>query len=161
MTSHTKQPTSTSHNQPQQGNHLHPPANKCLRFAKQYNDVGFKFQKIGKPQDLTLIAYSDTAFANRHDLTSQGGQFILLIHHSVTTGQEGGYHLIDWRSWKLPRVVRSSLAAESQAASEASDALLYATVFWRLIWSPHFVLEDNHTPKLQHNPRLIVDAKAL
>jgi len=68
---------------------------------------------------------------------------------------------VDWRSWKLPRVARSSLAAESQAASEASDALLYAAVFWKLIWSPHLALEDSHTPKLAHSPRLIVDAKAL
>ena len=133
-------------------------ANKCLRFAKQHSDVGLKFQRIGRPEDLTLIAYSDAAFTSRHDLTSQGGQLVLL---SVTTGQEGGYHLVDWRSWKLPRVARSSLAAESQAASEASDALLYAAVFWKLIWSPHLALEDSHTPKLAHSPRLIVDAKAL
>ena len=136
-------------------------ANKCLRFAKQYSDVGLKFQRIGKPEDLTLIAYSDAAFASRHDLTSQGGQLILLVHHSVTTGQEGGYHLVDWRSWKLPRVARSSLAAQSQAASEASDALLYAAVFWKLIWSPYLALENSRTPKLAHSPRLIVDAKAL
>ena len=136
-------------------------ANKCLRFAKQHSDVGLKFQRIGRPEELTLIAYSDAAFASRHDLTSQGGQLILLVHHSVTTGQEGSYHIVDWRSWKLPRVARSSLAAESQAASEASDALLYAAVFWKLIWSPHLALEDSHTPKLAHSPRLIVDAKAL
>ncbi|CAK9107466.1 Copia protein [Durusdinium trenchii] len=70
-------------------------ANKCLRFAKQHSDVGLKFQRIGRPEDLTLIAYSDAAFASRHDLTSQGGQLILLVHHSVTTGQEGSYHIVD------------------------------------------------------------------
>ena len=73
-------------------------AKKCLRFAKQYRDVELKFQKIGDPSELFLIAYSDAAFASRRDLTSQGGHFILLMHYTVTTGQEGGYHLIDWRN---------------------------------------------------------------
>ena len=57
-------------------------ANKCLRFAKQYSDMGLKFQKVGNLEDLTLIAYSDAAFASRHDLTSQGVHLILLVHHS-------------------------------------------------------------------------------
>ena len=53
------------------------------------------------------------------------------------------------------------MAAESQAASEASDALLYTTVFWKLIWSPFLALEDSKTPKLKRPPKLVVDAKAL
>ena len=136
-------------------------ANKCLRFAKQYSDVGLKFEGLGSCTDLTFVAYSDAAFASRADLTSQGGHLIMMTNHGVTQGQEGQYHLIDWRSWKLPRVARSSLAAESQAASEASDALLYTSVFWKLIWSPFLALEDSKTPKLKHPPRLVVDAKAL
>ena len=110
---------------------------------------------------MTFVAHSDAAFASRADLTSQGGHLIMMTNHGVTQGQEGQYHLIDWRSWKLPRVARSSLAAESQAASEASDALLYTSAFWKLIWSPFLALEDSKTPKLKHPPRLVVDAKAL
>ena len=134
---------------------------KCLKFAKMHSDVGLKFDKIGDPSELTFIAYCDAAFASRHDLSSQGGYLVMLVHNDVTTGSEGKYHLVDWRSWKLPRVARSSLAAESQAASEAADALLYVSTFWKLIWSPYLALDDAETPKLHHSPRLVTDAKAL
>ena len=136
-------------------------ANKCLRYAKSYSDVGLKYQKLGPTSELTLIGYSDAAFASRSDLTSQGGQLILMVHKDVTNGAEGSYHLIDWRSWKLPRVARSSLAAESQAASETADSLLYAAAFWKLIWSPYLALQDSNMAKLQHPPKMVIDAKAL
>ena len=56
---------------------------------------------------------------------------------------------------------RSTLAAESQAASEAADALLFATTFWRLIWSPWLPLDDIRTAQIPNQPKLVVDAKAL
>ena len=74
-------------------------ANKALRYAKQYADVGFRFQKLGKPEEMTFIIYNDAAFASRADLTSQGGHLVMMVHNSVTKSSEGGYRLIDWRSW--------------------------------------------------------------
>ena len=85
----------------------------------------------------------------------------MMVHKDVTKGCEGHYNLVDWRSWKLPRVARSSLSAEAQAASEAADTLLYTCIFWKLIWMPHLDLEAPATAHLPHRPCLIVDAKAL
>ena len=136
-------------------------ANKALRFAKQHSDVTLQYKYLGKPQDLTFLTYCDAAFASRQDLSSQGGYLVLMVHKDVIDGKEGNYQLLDWRSWKLPRVARSSLAAESQAASEAADAMLYASTFWKLIWSPYLALEDPSTPMLKHSPCLVTDAKAL
>ena len=68
---------------------------------------------------------------------------------------------MDWRSWKLARVSRSTLAAESQAASEAADTLLFAVTFWRLIWNPWLPLDDIRTAQIPNQPKLVVDAKAL
>ena len=107
------------------------------------------------------MIYSDAAFASRQDLSSQGGYLLMMVHKDVTKGAEGHYNLVDWRSWKLPRVARSSLSAEAQAASEAADTLLYTCIFWRLIWLPHLELGAMTTAKLLHRPCLIVDAKAL
>ena len=83
------------------------------------------------------------------------------MNKKVAEGEEGWYNVLDWRSWKLPRVARSTLSAESQGASEAADALLFASTFWNLIWSPWLVLDDVNTAKLLNAPRLVVDAKAL
>ena len=86
---------------------------------------------------------------------------LIMTHRDVTSGGEGHYNIVDWRSWKLARVSRSTLAAESQAASEAADALLFATTFWRLIWSPWLPLDDIRTAQIPNQPKLVVDAKAL
>ena len=108
-------------------------ANKALRFAKQHSDVTLQHKRLGDPSELAFMTCCDAAFASRADLSSQGGYLVTMVNKDVTTGQEGSYQLIDWRSWKLPRVARSSLAAESQAASEAADAMLYASMFWKLM----------------------------
>ena len=136
-------------------------ANKILRFAKHHSDVRLQFRPLGEPQNLTFMIYSDAAFASRQDLSSQGGYLLILVHKDVRMGSEGYYNVVDWRSWKLPRVARSSLSVESQAASEAADTLLYTCTFWRLLWMPYLDLEAVSTARLHCAPCLIIDAKAL
>ena len=94
-------------------------ANKTLRYAKSNSDVCVSTSPTSVPllEDLTFLTYCDAAFASRPDNTSQGGYLVMLVHHSVTTGQEGPYNLVDWRSWKLP--IRSMDALESQTVEEA------------------------------------------
>ena len=136
-------------------------ASKILRYAKSNSDVCLHFTNIGSPSDLTFLTYCDAAFASRPDNTSQGGYLVLLVHHTVTDGQEGSYNLVDWRSWKLPRVARSSLSAESQAASEAADAMLYCSTFWQLLWTPLMPLDDFSICRPDHPTALVTDAKGL
>ena len=136
-------------------------ANKALRFAKQHADVGLEFQHLGDKQDLTFLAHCDAAFASRHDNTSQGGYLVAITHKDVTTGKPGPYVLVDWRSWKLPRVARSSLSAEAQAASETADILMYDIIFWQLIWHPDLPINDTAACQLTHPPCLVTDAKGL
>ena len=69
--------------------------------------------------------------------------------------------MIDWGSWKLPRAASSSLAAESQAASKTADSLVCAAAFWKLIWSPYLALQDNNMAKLQHTPKMVINATAI
>ncbi len=136
-------------------------ANKALRFAKSNADVGLDYRKIGKKDEITLVAHSDASFACRSDHTSQGGYMVVMVPKEVANGMAGHYVVVDWRSWKLQRVARSTLCAESQAASEAADALLYTTTFWNLLWRPWLGLDNPEVTKMNIQPRLVVDAKAL
>ena len=136
-------------------------ANKILRFAKQHSDASLQFQKLGERADVTFTAYCDAAFACRHDNTSQGGYLILMTHKSIKDGAAVPYCLVDWRSWKLPRVARSSLSAEAQAASETADAMMYNITFWQLIWHPTLAIDDMTACQLPHKPCIVTDAKAL
>ena len=136
--------------------------NKILRMAKANADAGLRYHGLGNdPKDVTFLAYSDASFASRKDLTSQGGYLITMVQSKVISGSSGVYNLVDWRSWKLPRVARSSLSAESQACGECADALLFSTTFWKLLWNPTLQLEDLQTPKLPQAPAIVIDAKAL
>ena len=135
--------------------------NKILRMAKANSDVALQYSNLGSVDDITFVTYADAAYANREDLTSQGGYLLCMVNKDITAGAEGKYNLIDWRSWKLARVARSSLSAESQATAEAADALLFTCLFWRLIFHPGLPLDQDVSAQLRHPPSHVVDAKAL
>ena len=135
--------------------------NKILRMAKANSDVALQYTNLGDINDITFVTYADAAYANRDDLTSQGGYLLCMVNKAITAGAEGKYNLIDWRSWKLARVARSSLSAESQATAEGADALLFTCWFWRLIFNPGLPLDQDASAQLPHPPSHVVDAKAL
>ena len=137
-------------------------ANRALRFSKANGDVALEYSPIGVLEDLAIITFSDAAFACRHDNSSQGGYMVALTHKSVLNdGATGKYHVLDWRSFKLPRVARSTLAAESQAAAEATDSHLFASTLLRAMVYPHQSFDQPEVFSWINAGALIVDAKAL
>ena len=85
------------------------------------------FRRFGGPiaiwSDLGFLALSDAAWATRPDGSSQGGMMVLLIPKVASEDKAAEYAILDWRSWKLTRVARSGLNAETQAEAEAADSL--------------------------------------
>ena len=137
-------------------------ANKTLRFMKSNSDVGVRAKPIATSmKDVRFVVMTDAAWGVRVDGTSQGGYLILAMHKDTLAGKSGSYSVIDWRSWKLPRVSRSSLSSEAQAACGGVDALEFVKTFISLC-------EDNRRNPMadltmqQLGPSaLIIDAKAL
>lgn len=117
-------------------------ANKALRFAKENGDVGLKCLDMGKPNDLAMVAMSDAAWGVRADGQSQGGYLVVLTHRKALQGAECPYVVLDWRSYRLPRVSRSSLNAEAQACAGAMDAMEYLMTFWQGCFNAAFTLRD-------------------
>ncbi len=64
---------------------------------------------------IRLVGYSDTAFANNHDLTSQLGRIILL------TDDHNAAVPIAFKTYNSRRVTRSVLSAEVIAFSDMFD----------------------------------------
>ena len=58
---------------------------------------------------------------------------LLPVIHCVLNGEESDDVVVDWKSFRLPRVSRSSLHCESQAASAARDAVEYVKCVWALM----------------------------
>ena len=132
-------------------------ANKALRFAKENSDVGLHYGYLGPLSELVIVGYSDASFACREDLSSQGGYLITLCHRDmVEKGTASAYHVLDWRSFKLPRVARSTLSAEGQAASEAADAIYFASLFLNVCINPRLDLASStaaHRPSQSRGRR--------
>jgi len=111
-----------------QGNHSHPQvkhlhdSNKLIRSAYASADTPLYIQPI--PLDrLAMAQFHDAGQGSRPDGSSQGGYVTVAADKSLLTGTEQLCSVLDWKSFKLKRVARSSLSAEVQAFAEALDAL--------------------------------------
>ena len=59
-----------------------------------------------------MIAMSDAAWGVRRNNESQGGYLIFLCNQqALEDGSTQDYIILDWRSFKLPRISRSFLNA--------------------------------------------------
>ena len=94
--------------------------NKLIRLQRSFSQGVIKFSsEIRKPISLT---YHDASYACRRDGSSQGGLLTMLVDEGITSGVPSHYSPVAWQSRKLPRVCRSSTAAEIQTGSHAMDA---------------------------------------
>lgn len=97
--------------------------NKIVRKAKS-NRVSLKYSNLGLNSDLKLVVFTDAAFANLSDGGSQGAHLVFLV------GKNGKCNLLSWKSKRIRRVVRSTLAAETLAMSDGLDTAFFLATLW-------------------------------
>lgn len=95
-------------------------ANNAVRRAKQHADQTIVFHPI-QPSDLCIMMHSDAAFANAKAGATQAGYVVSFTHKNINHGRECPWTPVYWRSFKLPRVVSSTLSAEAQSMSVATS----------------------------------------
>ncbi|CAL1167843.1 unnamed protein product [Cladocopium goreaui] len=95
-------------------------ANQAVRRARQQADLEITVPFI-PPQDLTVVFWSDAAFANTQSLHTQGGWLMAMAPKSFSVGEDVSIHCMSWRSYRLPRVVSSTLSGEAQSFAVASS----------------------------------------
>ena len=135
-------------------------ANRLLKFAKENADVGLTYSPL-RLSELCLVTAFDASFGCRPDGTSQGGYVVMLAPKMILETGEAPYHILDWRSCKLPRVARSSLAAEAQAAACAADATEFVCRYYEHLRRPDLYLAELLRQGCGLKPVLVTDAKAL
>eukprot|EP00913_Durusdinium_trenchii_P019093 g17943.t1 len=143
--------------------------NKTLRFGKSQGDVTIKFLAkeidenkgtINSLENMTLVCYADAGFGTRRDGSSQGGFIIMACDKAVHNGIKVPASTVAWRSFKLPRVCRSSLGAECQATATALEELLMAKTFLEALKKPDCDLK-NIKDQLTGVSAMVTDCKAL
>ena len=122
-------------------------ANKIIKNIKS-EKVVLKFQSLGEDENLQLLVFSDSSHGNLYDGGTQGGHFIAL------SGINGLFSPLTWQSKRIRRIVRSTLAAETLAMTDAVDnAVFLASLYTELYFG-------NATPK-QLPIICITDCKSL
>lgn len=137
--------------------------NKLIRenFQHRYLSARINQIHVEDPRDVHFVAWSDAALANRIDLSSTGGFLIAATSEKMLRGERAPLTLVAWRSSRLARKARSSLAAETQAMSEADQELLFVRLAWAEFCG--FEVDLRHSEKtISRVPGTVVtDAKAL
>ena len=94
-------------------------ANQLIHRAKQYSNVEITVKHIDW-EKLSLCFHSDAGFANAKDNYTQVGYIVAFCSDELEKNQASPWTPFTWKSMKLPRVVSSTLGAESQVFSMAS-----------------------------------------
>ncbi len=134
-------------------------ANNAVRRAKQHKGLGLSFKAI-PPENLTICCHSDAAFANLGAHT-QAGYVLAFVDKKLQHGEESHWCPVAWRSYKLPRAVSSTLAAESQAMSTASGTAEWLTVMLNEALDGPCPARDAREHLSKRTPILATDCKSL
>ena len=140
--------------------------NKLINKVKS-NDVYLTFPCLEDSNNLKIAVYADASLANLPDGGSQAGYLVFLVDRC------GRAALIDWKSHKIRRVVRSTLAAETLAMADAVDAAAFVAATWKELVGPQWnnaaevitdcrsLFENVNSTKLCNEKRLRIDIAML
>ena len=103
-------------------------ANKIIKQLKGEH-LAIKFPAFKNPDELSLIVFSDASYGNLPNGSSQAAYIIFLTDKNFISSP------LCWNSFKLKRVVSSTLSAETLALSEALDhAHLLSHIYGEVIY---------------------------
>ena len=94
-------------------------ANQMVHRARQHADVAITVKDIPMSQ-LAIAVHSDAGFANASAHQTQAGYVVAFVDRTLNDDKESPWSPFAWKSYKLPRVVASTLAGEAQAFATAS-----------------------------------------
>ena len=94
-------------------------ANQLVHRARQHSDVHITVKDIPLSR-LGIAFHSDAGFANATANKTQAGYILAFVDKALDTDEESKWTPFCWRSYKMPRVVASTLAGEAQAFASAS-----------------------------------------
>ena len=98
--------------------------NKLLKEAMKSENFKLTFVPINLAV-ARIVAFSDASWANAEDLRSQAGYMVYVTGPDVFSPAGDRANLVEWRSHRIRRRCRSTLAAETMALDTATDAALF------------------------------------
>ena len=105
--------------------------------------------------------HTDAAYANATEHKTQAGNLIAFTHENLNEGHEANWTPACWRSYRLPRVVNSTLSGEAQAFSTASGTVEWIMLLIAEAIDGPFDLRTVNEVLTRRKPILVVDCKSL
>ena len=137
-------------------------ANKLVRESFGSRMISPRSQDLNcEPHEVEFVCWSDAALANRVDFSSTGGFLVAATSPSLKAGHRSKINMISWKSFKLRRVARSSLAAEVQAFEEGEEELMLCRLEWSEMCGTVVDLQNPTLAVLKVPGTMVTDAKSL
>lgn len=138
-------------------------ANKLARevFAQRHVPLKVVDLEVNEPKDVVFIGWSDAALGNRPNGQSTGGFVIGATRPEMLQGKLSPVNIVAWKSGKLNRVARSSLAAEVQAFSETEEELMFIRAQWAEMCGLNLPSKGFEDVVKQIRGALVTDARSL
>ena len=106
------------------------------------------------PLDKLVIAFhSDAGFANAAANKTQAGCVLVFVDKRLDQDLPSKWSLFAWKRYKLPRVVASTLAGETQAFATASGTAEWVSLMIAEVRLGEVDLRN--PPDLEHHPQII------
>ena len=111
--------------------------NNMIRRAKQHSTMGLRYLSIPVAR-VRLMGHSDAAFANACDSGTQGGYVLAAVDSDMLSDKDAAWSPLVWRSYRLKRVVPSTLSGEAQVLGDALGHLEWISCLWMETLRPDF-----------------------
>ena len=128
-----------------------------LRYVKATKESYIKIVPI--PLDeLMFVAFGDSGFANAPNNKPQGG-FVVAATDKRAKQETRPASLLEWKSYRHQRVLRSTLAAEAAALDRAHAHANFMAIVFSEMTNGRFIATLNERPEYEVVP--ITDARSL
>ncbi|OLP92915.1 Copia protein [Symbiodinium microadriaticum] len=135
-------------------------ANNAVRRARQHRDLTLTYKAIPLPQ-LTVICHSDAAYANGRGGATQAGYVISFADASMDSGSIAQWSPAFWKSYRLPRVVNSTLSAEAQAMTTATGMCEWSLLLLSEALDGPCFLQSMWQQAARRKAMIVTDCKSL
>ena len=130
---------------------------RVLKYAKSTPDGGICIRPVAW-DEIAFFAYSDASWANAANSKTQAGMLILIASMRAFT-ETVDASVVEWKSHRLRRAVRSTLAAEAASMDAAVDHSVYLAHFLSCIHKEGHVVSGTSSPLFKVVP--ITDCRSL
>ena len=135
-------------------------ANLAVRRARQHASLSIVYRSI--PIDrLTIMTHSDAAYANGREGATQAGFVVSFTDSRMHDSQVAFWSPAFWKSYRLPRVVNSTLSAEAQAMTMATGMGEWSLLLLSEALDGRTFLRSMWTAACKRRSIIVTDCKSL